>query len=225
MLKVLIVEDDPMVRMLTVKFLRSIEGFKVAKDCGNAADALSYLESHDVDLIVLDMFLPDMKGINLLKEIRKRELWVSVIFVTASNTSEDIQRSFNLGAIDYLVKPFSFDRLRDTILKYRSTIEGFRSKAELTQGEIDRYRGRDEVGKLEVERPKGIQNSTLEKILGLLKDNSDREWSSKEVSKELDISVVTIKKYLDYLEKLGRITSHLSYQSVGRPQILYKFLI
>lgn len=223
MLKVLIVEDDPMVRMLTVKFIRSLNKFHLVGDFGTSSEALDYFKSNDADLLILDMFLPDMRGLELLKELRKKEIWCDVIFVTASNSSKDIEQAFHLGITDYLVKPFSFDRLKESLDRCIAINENFRSKKELTQREIDKYHLIDDSNT--TDSIKGIQNSTLTKILNIITGNPSHEWSVREVSDKSDISIVTVKKYLDHLVKTGRITSHLCYKSVGRPQFLYKFIL
>lgn len=223
MLKILIVEDDPMVRMLTVKFINSLNGFEVVKDFGSSGEALSYLEKHRVDLFILDMFLPDRSGLQFLKDLRERELKCDVIFVTASNSSDDIKQAFQLGAVDYLIKPFDFDRLKEALDRYLGNIEKIALKEELTQTEIDHFYLKR--GKRKPNNIKGIQESTLTKILNIVRERSGYSWSVREVSEETGISIVTVKKYLDHLVELGRIRSHLCYKSVGRPQYLYEFVI
>lgn len=223
MLKILIVEDDPMVRMLTVKFINSLNGFEVVKDFGSSGEALSYLESHRVDLFILDMFLPDLSGLQLLKNLRERELRCDVIFVTASNSSHDIKQAFQLGAVDYLIKPFDFDRLKEALDRYLLNSERIGLKEELTQNEIDSLYLKDR--KKVVNNIKGIQGSTLARILNIVRGKTGYSWSVREVSDESNISIVTVKKYLDYLVELGRIRSHLCYKSVGRPQYIYEFIV
>ncbi len=223
MLKILIVEDDPMVRMLTVKFINSLNGFEVVGDFGCSEEALEYLERNRVDLFILDMFLPDRSGLQFLKALREGEHKCDVIFVTASNSSEDIKQAFQLGAVDYLIKPFDFDRLKEALDRYLVSSEKIASKEELTQTEIDHFYLKR--GKKKANNIKGIQESTLTKILNIVEGRSGYSWSVREVSEETSISIVTVKKYLDHLVELGRIRSHLCYKSVGRPQYLYEFVI
>lgn len=223
MLKVLIVEDDPMIRMLTVRFIESLNDFQIVGEFGRSDEALNFLNSNKADLIILDMFLPDTSGLKLLKKIRKKDIWSKIIFVTASDASKDIEQAFHMGAIDYLIKPFSFDRLKESLNRCNLITENFTSKSKLTQSEIDRFHLKEDD--VQTDNVKGIQTSTLDKVLNILKEDSTKEWSVKDVSEKSEISIVTVKKYLDHLVKIGRIRSELCYKSVGRPQYIYTFLI
>lgn len=223
MIKVVIVEDDPMVRMIAEKFISSLGEFEIAASFGKSQEAYEYLLEGKGDILILDMFLPEMDGLTLLKKLRENEVWIETIFVTASSGLDEIERASQLGALDYLVKPFSFKRLRASLKKYLDKREAVYGKENLTQDEIDRiFHSHD---KKSVITSKGIQEGTLNKITEVLERDTTKEWSIKEVADILDTSVVTVKKYLDYLMEVGKVESTLHYKSVGRPQHMYKLII
>ena len=229
MIDVVIIEDDPMVSMITKKIINLDKNFNVVKTFFTGKGVVDYLIKNKVELIILDMHLPDREGLDILEEIRGREinnnLYVNTIFVTASNDKDHIEKAFKLGIIDYLIKPFEFERLEESLTQYLAKkITSTSKKQALTQEELDRlYHGRDNlIKKLKDELPKGISEKTLEKVLNTIFSDSTKEWSSKEVADLLESSAVTVKKYLDYLAEIGKVRSNIYYGSVGRPEVKYK---
>jgi len=106
MIKVMIIEDDPMVRDINTKFLKRVEGFELIKAASNLTEARSFMEKQKPDLILLDIYLPRENGIEFLKWLRKEEIQVEVILITADKTINRVQEAFQYGARDYLIKPF-----------------------------------------------------------------------------------------------------------------------
>ena len=104
--KVLIVEDDPMVAMINEQYVCKNPQFVVAASCRNGQEALDFLDANNVDLIVLDVFMPYMDGIETLKKIREKKIAAEVIMVTAANDSATIEETMHLGVIDYLMITF-----------------------------------------------------------------------------------------------------------------------
>ncbi|WP_372713536.1 response regulator [Ilyobacter sp.] len=222
MIKVIIVEDDPMVKMITEKFVSSTGEFTVEASFGDGEEAYKYISQGNGELLILDMYLPGMDGLTLLKNLRENEVWIETIFVTAASNLEEIEKASQLGALDYLIKPFSFARLRSSFKKYLDKKETTYGKECLTQEDVDKIFLTD---KKNVATSKGIHESTLNKIMNILEEDRSKEWSTKEVAQKMDSSVVTVKKYLDYLTETGKVESTLHYKSVGRPQYRYKITI
>lgn len=222
MIKVIIVEDDPMVKMITEKFVSSTGEFTVEASFGDGEEAYDYISKGNGDLLILDMYLPGMNGLTLLKNLRENEIWIETIFVTAASNLEEIEKASQLGALDYLIKPFSFSRLRSAFKKYLDKKETTYGKECLTQEDVDKIFMSDNKN---VTTSKGIHESTLNKIVCILEEDRTKEWSTKEVALKVDSSVVTVKKYLDYLTETGKVESTLHYKSVGRPQYRYKITI
>ena len=118
MIKAIIVEDDPMVSFINKNYLGKMPGVFNAGAFSTAGDALAFLEKNDIDLIILDMYLPDMTGIDMLRKLRSAGDNTEVIMVTAANSLAEISSALSLGVLDYLVKPFEHDRFSQAIAKY-----------------------------------------------------------------------------------------------------------
>ena len=127
MYKVLIVEDDPMVAMINEQYVCKNKNFCVAKTCRNGQEALDFLTGTDdgknVDLVIMDVFMPLMNGIETLKKIREKKIAAEVIMVTAANDSATIEETMHLGVIDYLIKPCAYDRFQVALEKFVSKLD------------------------------------------------------------------------------------------------------
>lgn len=138
MVKVLIVEDDPMVAQINKNYIESVEDFKVIGICKNEEEALSFIKNKEVDLVILDVYLPKGDGISILKEIRKIRTDCDVIMVTASAEVEKINDALRFGVIDYLIKPFEYDRLKKALESYQSRYNVLKSGKTIRQEDLDR---------------------------------------------------------------------------------------
>jgi len=108
-MKILLVEDDKGIARFVKKGLLENSFFvDVAYDGPEGLNAASHMQ---YDLIILDILLPKMDGIEVLKEMRDRQIHTPVIFLTAKDSESDIVQGLNIGADDYLTKPFSFNEL------------------------------------------------------------------------------------------------------------------
>lgn len=220
MKRVLVVEDDPMVAMINIEYLSKIKGYEVVGNPVNFFETLEYLKKEKIDLILLDVFLMGENGLDILKEIRVRGYNVDVIMITSANDSEDIKKAFSLGSVDYLIKPFDFDRFKEAITKISNRNKIFNDK-KITQKELDKIYILDEKN-LKLELPKGLNEKTFENLILLLEKEFKDVFGIKEACDLMGVSNVTIKKYLDYLEEIDIIEGSITYGNVGRPQYIYK---
>ena len=219
--KVLIVEDDPMVAMINEQYVCKNPKFVVAASCRNGQEALDYLDTNQVDLIVLDVYMPYMDGIETLKKIREKKVSAEVIMVTAANDSSTIEETMHLGVIDYLIKPFAYDRFQVALEKFVSKATAFKENAVMDQSCIDKMISSGIESGDKKMLPKGIQKKTLKRIQEYLQE--EQGWQTVDMlSEKLGISIVTARHYLTYLEELGEITSDINYETGGRPSLLYK---
>lgn len=222
MITVLIVEDDPMVGFINKQYLNNIGDIKVLGPVYEEDEIISLLESEKIDLILLDIFLPKKNGIELLKEIRSRKFLVDVIIISAANNSEDLKEAFAYGVIDYLIKPFQFERFEEAIGKYKLRQKLFSKDIALNQNDVDRiYAGSNDQA---INLPKGLNKLTLDKVIKFLSDNSDEVWTLREIASEINISNVTIKKYMDYLESINKVYVETTCGNVGRPELKYTLI-
>ena len=220
MYKVMIVEDDPMVAMINEQFVNRSGEFSVAYKCNNGEDALKLLEDHPVDLVIMDVYMPRLDGIETLKKIREKDIPVSVIMVTAANDNKTVEEAMRLGAVDYLVKPFTFDRFKQALEKFRSNQQVLNADRALDQRNIDILLGNAAVSRQEQD-PKGIQDKTKAKLMDCLAVSG--EWlTGEEISERTELSVVTVRKYMNYLMDTGEVQGRMNYETGGRPCMLYR---
>jgi len=225
MIKTMIVEDDPMVRQINSKFLNKVEGFSLEKAVANLSEAKEFLENNKIDLILLDVFLPNENGIDLLKWLRKNEISCDVILITADKSIDRIKDAFRYGGIDYLIKPFTFERFKESLDIFKERLNSFKNNETIEQGELDKLilnnknkESRDEDLGLE----KGLNKYTYNSIANELNNINAEYFTTEELSEKLGIAKVTVRKYLDYMSKQGTLEKIIEYGKIGRPLYKYK---
>lgn len=217
MKRVLVVEDDPMVAMINMEYLSKIDGIEVLGYRTNKNDTLKFLEKESVDLILLDIFLGQENGLDILKEIRLQGYTLDIIMITSANGNESIKKALSLGSIDYLIKPFDFDRFKSAINRFQKRQELLKD-SKIIQSDLDHIYLSEDSSLSSL--PKGLNMKTLEIVRKEI-DSFSGEFNIKDICEATDISNVTIKKYLDYLEKTGEIKGYTTHGNVGRPLFLY----
>ena len=223
MREVIIVEDDPMVALINKKYIEMIDGFKVVGTVSDKEALMKLLEDNDIDLILMDVYLPKENGLQILKYLRERDIIVDVIMMTAADNAEEIKKAFAYGVIDYLIKPFEFDRFKKAIDKHLKNNRILVGKSRLDQVSIDKIANNNISNNEYVDLPKGINKTTLNKIYEVIGKNNKAYWTIRQISKETGVSNVTIKKYIDYLESIDKVIVNIDYGNVGRPEFKYTF--
>jgi len=220
--KVLIVEDDPMVSMINEQYVLKTTGFEIAATCRNGKEAVEYLQNNNADLILLDVFMPVMDGVETLKKIRELKIETEVIMITAANDSSTIEATMNLGVLDYLIKPFAFERFNISLEKYKSKREALKGSDTLDQNAIDSFiSGGSNIKSEKTNYPKGIQKNTLDRILKYFEQREG--WYTVDmISSELGVSIVTVRNYLTYLVEEKLVVEDINYNTGGRPSMLFK---
>ncbi|EKN70893.1 two-component response regulator [Neobacillus bataviensis LMG 21833] len=223
MIKILIVEDDPMVAEFNKRFLQEVKGFNLSGIVHTVKDAKDYLHTAEVDLILLDVYMPGATGLELLKFIREQNKKTDVILITAAADKEKIQTALRYGAVDYLIKPFEFDRFYQALMRYKVTYNFFSSIEILKQEELDEQilsTGQKQAEESLYNLPKGLTSSTLQSVIHVIKSKGNSQFSTDEISEATLISRVSIRKYLKFLTTLGVLEETLTY-GIGRPVNLY----
>ena len=223
MYKVLIVEDDPMVAMINEQFVSRHKNFVVAHKCNDGKSALEYLDENKVDLIILDVFMPYMDGFETLRQIRKKQISVDVIMVTAANEREQLKEGLHLGVVDYLVKPFTFERFKVALDKFIAQVEALKDLDKVNQKNIDFLidKSRKRANEL---YPKGVQEKTLQTIIEHLKENKNKWLTGDEIAEKVGLTGVTVRRYMTHLSETGMVIADMNYGTGGRPCMLYKLL-
>ncbi|MHB0870449.1 MAG: response regulator [Chloroflexota bacterium] len=221
-LRVLVVEDDPVVGDINREFTERVEGFQVVGAARSAVGAVEAVQRLRPDLVLLDIYMPDGDGVQVLKEVRRLENDVDVIPVTAARNSQVVKELMRNGAVGYVVKPFKFERFAATLQAYRRWRASLEGESTLSQAEVDRLR-RVLVAPQQDELPKGLDHLTLKAITDLLERR--REYlTAEEVAEEVGASRVTARRYLEYLAEVGQAEVKLSYGAVGRPVRRYQIV-
>ena len=222
MYKVLIVEDDPMVAMINEQYVKRNKNFQLVGKCKDGAEALEFLERNSVDLIVLDVYMPHMDGLETLRTIRNHQIPVDAIMVTAANDRSSVEEALHLGIVDYLVKPFTFDRFQMALEKYISQTNAFKDFDTLNQKNIDHIIDNSRK-KSEDTFPKGIQEKTLLLIMEYLRGNAGTWFTGDEIAECVGLTGVTVRRYMNFLAESGRVTAEMNYETGGRPCMRYCF--
>jgi len=221
---VLVVEDDPMVAAVHRQFIAAIPGFVVAGVVASGAQALDFLARHKVRLVLLDIFLPGMDGVETLQRIRDANSTVGVIVVSASRDTTTVNAVLKAGAFDYIIKPFVFDRIRNSLRSFQQLETRLnRGAAQIDQKELDRLLQKDKKVWQADSLPKGLNPQTLQLVISLL-GKSPSPLSAIETSQMLKISRITARRYLEFLVAEGQAVMELEYQKVGRPTNRYRLV-
>lgn len=223
MIKVMIIEDDPMVRAINVQFIQKISGIKIINECGRIEEAKKAIIDlrNQVDLVLIDIFLPDGNGIEFLKWTRSENITVDAILITADRSKEAVSDAFKYGAMDYLIKPFKFDRLKETIEKYKMIKHEIYSKDELDQEHIDNLLFSKKIKCNEPSMVKGINKKTYESIINFLNENPNEKLTSEEIADRIGLSRVTVRRYLEKLYEENKAEKICEYGKIGRPTNYY----
>lgn len=224
MIRVLIIEDDPMVAEFNKRYLQEVKGFTLAGIVHTVMAALDYLKSQQVDLILLDVYMPGGTGLDLLRYIREKNILSDVILITAATDKENIQTALRYGAVDFLIKPFEFERFNQALIQYKEKYHFFANNQVLRQEDLDgRILSTEQKlsGESIDELPKGLTSSTLESILNVIQSKDNNQFSTDDISETTLISRVSVRKYLKFLSTLGVLEESLAY-GIGRPGYLYR---
>lgn len=221
MYKVLIVEDDPMVAMINEQYIGRNKKFCLVGKCKDGKSALEFLDKNEVDLIILDVFMPYVDGFETLRQIRKKQISVDVIMVTAANDRESLEEALHLGIVDYLVKPFTFERFSMALDKFIAQTNALKDIETLNQKSIDFIIDNTRKKSDDI-HPKGIQEKTLQLIIEHLKDNSEIWLTGDEIAKKVGLTGVTVRRYMNYLAESGRVIGEMNYETGGRPCMVYR---
>ncbi|WP_088104492.1 response regulator [Halalkalibacter urbisdiaboli] len=223
--QVLIIEDDFRVAAINRQFVEDLEGFNVVDVCKTGDEALQFLKmtEHLPDLILLDVFIPDVIGLELLWTIRTDYKEIDIIMMTAAKEVETVQEAMRAGIFDYMIKPLDRVRVHDSLNRFRKKQKLLMQKKEFTQTEIDQLRERASIP-IEPdyeELPKGIDRYTLEKVVAVLTSHIEEGVTAVEGAKQIGASRSTVRRYLEYLISTGHAHAEMKYGDVGRPERRY----
>lgn len=225
--RVLIVDDDFMVARIHRGFVERMPGFVVAGEAHTAETALNAARRLLPDIILLDIYLPDMSGLRALAELRRGTgSTCDVIIVTAAREAETVSESLRLGARHYLIKPFGFEDLSERLKQVRDFRQQFQgdSARDLAQKDVDlAFSSSSGVPPQSRPLPSGLSNITMSLVVATLK-TSTTEHTAVSLAELTGISRVSARRYLDFLVKIGWVRIEPRYGEVGRPVNEYRWV-
>ncbi|WP_262702799.1 MULTISPECIES: response regulator [Streptomyces] len=226
-LEVLVVDDDVRVARVNAAYVGKVAGFRVAGQAHTAAEALAFLEDAQgahVDLVLLDHYLPDETGLSLVRRLRQLGHHTDIIMVTAARDIATVQAAMRHGALQYLVKPFTFAGLRAKLEGYAALRRALEGDGEAGQDQVDRIFGAlggASAGPAEL--PKGHSALTADLVREVLR-GAEGPLSAQEVAERSSLSRQTAQRYLKLLERTGRVRLSLKYGETGRPEHRYDWV-
>ncbi|PLR85680.1 MULTISPECIES: response regulator [Bacillus] len=225
-IEVLIVEDDLRIAEIQKRFIEQIDGFQTIGIAASYMEAKSFIDIIKPDLLLLDVYFPDMNGIDLLKETKQQTKQIDVIMITATKEIHKVQEAVSIGIFDYIIKPVVFERFRQSLNRYKEyhtkLHELSKESLLVTQEQVDKLLRKDIDGSGSDKSflPKGIDPLTLDKVLEVLgKVNSG--LTAETVAKEIGVSRTTARRYLEHLMSEEKVQADLAYGTVGRPERVY----
>jgi response regulator of citrate/malate metabolism len=221
-IRTLVVDDDFMAASVHRAYVERVVGFTVVGEAHTGTEALEHVKRLRPDLVLLDIYLPDMSGLEVLRRLREVDVSpVDVITITSAKDVETLRRAMQGGVIQYLVKPFFFDTFRERLERYAALRTRMTRMREADQQEIDRlYALLRTQGTARL--PKGISPPTLAAVVQVVRD-APEELSAADVASEAGISRGTARRYLEFLAESGSVELTLRYGTTGRPEHLYRW--
>jgi CitB family two-component system response regulator MalR len=223
MIRVMIVEDDPMVAEINKRYLEKLSGFELVAMARTVNEAILMVEKLKMDLILLDIFMPGKQGIELLAYLRAYEIDTDVIVISAASDIERIKKTLRYGVVDYLIKPFEFNRFSKALTTYKEHSRFIQMKNVTCQEVLDQQFFHPE-GKFQVEElPKGLSKDTFKHIWEALQKLKSEPFSTEDVVKLTGLSRVSVRKYLNFLSEFEILDIKVIYGAVGRPVYQHEF--
>ncbi|WP_228981967.1 response regulator [Streptomyces sp. DH12] len=226
MTRVLVVDDDFMVAKLHGRYVSAVDGFEVAGVAHSGADALRAARELRPDLLLLDVYLPDMDGIEVLRAVRAEEeragrgsAHADALFITAARDAATVRSALRAGALHYLIKPFSQAALREQLLHAASVRTRLAALDEARQEDVDRIFGTRPRAAREL--PKGLAAHTADLVERVLRAHP-AGLSASECAEAGSLSRVSARRYLEYFAETGRAEVALRYGGTGRPERRYR---
>jgi response regulator of citrate/malate metabolism len=218
-IRVLIVDDDFMVAKVHSAFVAALDGFEVVGTASTGTSALEEIERLRPDLVLLDVYLPDMTGLEVLRRMRAAGSAVDVVVISAARDVESIRSALHGGVLHYLVKPFDRRTFEDRLRSY-AALRGELSELDVAgQGDVDRVFGGTRGGATApVVTPKGITPETLELVRRALAAAGEEGLSASECSERTGLARVSARRYLEQLVAQQQAEVRQRYGTAGRPE-------
>lgn len=230
-IRTLVVEDDPLLADAQSQYVERVPGFRTVGVVHGGAEALRFVGRNEVDLVLLDFYLPDMTGLDVCRALRARGIGVDVIAVTSARDLEIVRAAVAQGVVQYLLKPFTLAAFRDKLERYAEYRRALAGPGDavpsaLAQQDVDRALSalRGSGGPNRPNLPKGMSKDTLDAIEALLR-SAPEGLSAGEVAERVGVVRVTGRRYLEYLAEHALAVRSPRYGGPGRPEHVYRWAV
>lgn len=221
-IRVLVVDDDFMVGRIHRGFVERTEGFEVVGTATTGAEAIDMVAELQPDLVLLDLYLPDAFGLDVITRLRSAGEECDILVITAAKEADSVRSAVRQGVVGYLLKPFSREDLEQRLLTYAAERARAVSAGELTQQEIDAAFATSGAGRTAAASlPKGLSPETADAVQRALREVPDT-MSATECAEAVGISRVSARRYLEHFVAMGVAEVSLRYGSTGRPERRYR---
>ncbi|WP_327575616.1 MULTISPECIES: response regulator [unclassified Streptomyces] len=226
MIRTLVVDDDFRVSHIHSDYVRRIQGFEVVGEAANLAEALAAVRTLHPDLLLLDIFLPDGSGLDILRRLSQDQddTRPDALMITADHDITSVRAAMKLGAVGYLVKPFGSADLAERLNAYRQLhdrVDALSPAITADQADVDALFSAARPPAIPRIPAKGHSAPTLTTIHQALRTASSA-LSAAEAAEVTGVSRATAQRYLSYLVKEGTVRLELRYGTNGRPEHRYR---
>lgn len=220
---VMLLEDDLRASYTLESTINQHPDFTVVAVSESCSDALLQFEAYKPALIFVDITLPDGNGIDVMRQLREQNAECDFIMTTAERETATVEKAVQLGVLDYLVKPIRISRVNQALDDYQQYKQQFARAATVDQGDIDKILRKAPAKQLRL-TPKGIDATTLASLKTILQEEKLHDFSADEIGERMNVSRITARRYLEFLESEGAIRLVLNYNTGGRPRRLYQMV-
>lgn len=220
MVRVLVVDDDFMVAKVHSGYVAKTPGFTVAGVAHTGADALRMIGELRPDLVLLDIYLPDIDGLTVLRAIRENAEATDVMVISAADDVDTLRSAVRGGVLHYLIKPFTYGALSDQLRHFATLHSRLNTLSRAAQVDVDQVFGARPRGAAAL--PKGLTAQTAELVERVLRA-ADPDISAQECADIASLSRVSARRYLEYFVDTERATVRLRYGGTGRPERRYRW--
>lgn len=220
--QVMIIEDDPMVAAIDRQYVERNTHFRVSHLFKSGTQALTFLEHHSADLIILDYYTPTMDGLEFVDKLHQMGKSIPIIMVTSANDRAIVHNLFSRGVLDYLVKPFEYPRFQQALERFLTKKQLMNTAPiELAQQDIDQLLQPCTPSPCSPSIHKGMNEATLQLVRSFLQSHAQTYFTSEQIAEQVHLSRITIRRYVNFMLENGELTSSIDYQTGGRPSICY----
>ncbi|BBC38984.1 Transcriptional regulatory protein [Streptomyces graminofaciens] len=222
---VLVVDDDFMVARVHHAFVERVQPFRVVGVASTGEQAAAAVDELRPDLVLLDLYLPDGFGLDVIPRLRAAGHDCDVMVISAAREADTVRGAVRHGVVDYLLKPFEFEDLRGRLQRYAAQRGRLLTTVVRSQADVDRVMaGAGTQASAADALPKGMSVETADLIERTLR-TADGTLSATECATLTGISRVSARRYLEHFHTTGSADVSLRYGVAGRPERRYSWRV